>query len=129
MRRSDRSRVSPRSRSGAWSLAPRWRAVRRGAIALGPGKADLLEAIAVSGSISAAARALGMSYRRAWVLVATMNGCFARPLVATTSRRSAGAALTPDGRAVLDLYRRIEAKSLAAARADIAALRRRLRAT
>ncbi|HYV17982.1 MAG TPA: LysR family transcriptional regulator [Verrucomicrobiae bacterium] len=110
-----------------WRLAPRWRALRGGRVALGPGKADLLEAIAASGSISAAARSLGMSYRRAWVLVATMNGCFVRPLVATTSRRSAGAALTPDGRAVLDLYRRIEAKSLAAARADIAALRRRLR--
>jgi molybdenum-dependent DNA-binding transcriptional regulator ModE len=56
-----------------------------------------------------------------------MNDCFVRPLVATTSRRSAGAALTRDGRAVLDLYRRIERKSLAAARADLAALRRRLR--
>lgn len=107
---------------------PRWRALGRGGIALGPGKADLLEAIGGTGSISAAARALGMSYRRAWVLVATMNACFLRPLVATTARRSAGAALTPDGRAVLDLYRRIEAKSLAAARADIASLRRRLRA-
>jgi molybdenum-dependent DNA-binding transcriptional regulator ModE len=61
------------------------------------------------------------------VLVATMNASFTRPLVATTSRRSAGAALTRDGRAVLALYRRIEAKSLAAARADIVALRRRLR--
>ncbi len=133
--------MRPRRRRGSsWSIAPRWRAVRPGgrprggttgpieAIALGPGKADLLEAIAGTGSISAAATALGMSYRRAWVLVATMNGCFVRPLVATTSRRSAGAALTPDGRAVLDLYRRIEAKSLAAARADIASLRRRLRA-
>jgi|KBSSwiStaDraftv2_1062776.scaffolds.fasta_scaffold117923_2 molybdate transport system regulatory protein len=118
----------PPARSPAdWSIAPRWRAVRPGAIALGPGKTDLLEAIAASGSISAAARALGMSYRRAWVLVATMNASFTRPLVATTSRRSAGAALTRDGRAVLALYRRIEAKSLAAARADIVALRRRLR--
>jgi molybdenum-dependent DNA-binding transcriptional regulator ModE len=61
------------------------------------------------------------------VLVATMNGCFARPLVATTSKRSAGASLTRDGRAVLGLYRRIEAKSRAAAARDVAALRRRLR--
>jgi molybdate transport system regulatory protein len=114
------------ARGDAWSVAPRWRAVRRGAIALGPGKADLLDAIASSGSISAAARALGMSYRRAWVLVATMNGCFARPLVATSSRRSAGAALTPEGRRVLALYRSIEARSLRAARRDIAALRRLL---
>ncbi|HZN03995.1 MAG TPA: LysR family transcriptional regulator [Candidatus Polarisedimenticolia bacterium] len=110
-----------------WNVAPRWRATRKGAIALGPGKADLLEAIAASGSISAAARALGMSYRRAWVLVATMNACFVRPLVTTTSRRSAGAALTPDGRAALALYRRIEARSLSAARRDIGALLRLLR--
>lgn len=127
MRRTRGKRASPRARAAAWTIAPRWRAVRRGAIALGPGKADLLEAIAASGSISAAARSLGMSYRRAWVLVATMNGCFVRPLVATTSRRRAGAALTPGGRAVLDLYRRIEAKSVVSARADIASLRRRLR--
>ena len=45
-------------------------------IAMGPGKADLLEAIAREGSISAAGRALGMSYRRAWMLVDAMNGCF-----------------------------------------------------
>jgi molybdate transport system regulatory protein len=122
-----RRRAGP---SDAWRIAPRWRAVRRGtpgAIAFGPGKADLLEAIGASGSISAAARSLGMSYRRAWVLVATMNGCFVRPLVATTSKRSAGATLTRDGHAVLGLYRRIEAKSLAAARRDVASLRRRLR--
>jgi len=119
-------RASAADRSAAWSVAPRWRAVRRGTIAIGPGKADLLAAIAASGSITGAARALGMSYRRAWVLVATMNRCFARPLVATTARRSAGAALTPEGRRVLGLYRRIERRSLAAARRDIAALRRML---
>jgi hypothetical protein len=50
-------------------------------IAMGPGKADLLEAIAREGSISAAGRALGMSYRRAWLLVDTMNRCFRAPLV------------------------------------------------
>ena len=111
----------------AWSVAPRWRATRKGAIALGPGKADLLQAIAASGSISAAARVLDMSYRRAWILVATMNRCFRRPLVATSARRSAGASLTPEGRAVLALYRRIEARSLTAARRDVAALLRRLR--
>ena len=112
---------------GGWRITPRWRAISRGTIGLGPGKADLLAAISVEGSISAAARALGMSYRRAWVLVATMNACFRTPLVVTTARRSAGAALTPEGRSVLDLYRRIEARSLAAARRDIDALRRRLK--
>src|SRR5258706_6060554 len=53
-------------------------------IALGPGKADLLEAIRGSGSIVAAASSLGMSYMRAWKLVRTMNGCFASPLVVAT---------------------------------------------
>ena len=48
--------------------------------AMGPGKADLLEAIARTGSISAAGRALGMSYRRAWLLVDAMNRCWAEPL-------------------------------------------------
>ena len=114
-------------RPSAWEFRPRWRVTRRGAIALGPGKADLLAAIGRTGSISAAARALGMSYRRAWLLVAAMNGCFARPLVATSPRRSAGAALTPDGRAVLALYRRLEKKSVAACRRELALLRRRLR--
>ena len=52
-------------------------------IAMGPGKADLLEAIAREGSISAAGRAMGMSYRRAWLLVDTMNRCFRAPLVET----------------------------------------------
>jgi molybdate transport system regulatory protein len=101
--------------------------IHKGVIALGPGKADLLAAIASTGSISAAGRALGMSYRRAWVLAATMNDCFRRPLVATSRRRSAGATLTPDGLAVLALYRRIESKSCRAVRRDVAVLLRRLR--
>ncbi|HXT05127.1 MAG TPA: ModE family transcriptional regulator, partial [Casimicrobiaceae bacterium] len=52
-------------------------------IAIGPGKIDLLEAIGANGSITAAARALGMSYRRAWLLVDTMNRCFETPVVTT----------------------------------------------
>ena len=52
-------------------------------IALGPGKADLLEGIASTGSIAAAGRKLGMSYKRAWMLVETMNRCFRKPLVRT----------------------------------------------
>ena len=68
-------------------------------IAMGPGKADLLEAIAHEGSISAAARALGMSYRRAWLLADTMNRCFRTPLVEAQpgGGRSAGARLTAEG--------------------------------
>jgi len=76
-------------------------------IAMGPGKADLLEAIAGEGSISAAGRALGMSYRRAWLLVDTMNRCFVRPLVEAHpgGGKSAGAKLTPEGEAALAAYR------------------------
>ena len=77
------------------------------AIARGPGKADLLEAIAREGSISAAGRALGMSYRRAWLLVDTMNRCFVKPLVETHpgGGKSAGATLTAEGEAALAAYR------------------------
>jgi molybdate transport system regulatory protein len=100
--------------------------MRRGAIAMGPGKADLLEAIAANGSISSAAKSLSMSYRRAWVLVSTMNASFERPLVSTSAWRRAGAAVTPDGRLVLGLYRRIESRSVAATRRDVAALLRLL---
>jgi molybdate transport system regulatory protein len=76
-------------------------------IAMGPGKADLLEAIAREGSISAAGRAMGMSYRRAWLLVDTMNRCFAEPLVETHpgGGKQAGAKLTPAGEEALAAYR------------------------
>lgn len=79
-------------------------------IAMGPGKADLLEAIAREGSISAAARALGMSYRRAWLLVDTMNRCWAEPLVKTGpgSPGRAGAQVTQFGRRALDSYRAMQ---------------------
>ena len=75
--------------------------------ALGPGKADVLEAIAAHGSISAAGRALGMSYRRTWLLVDEMNRCFAERLVETTP----GARLTEAGRTALAAYRALEARS------------------
>lgn len=80
-------------------------------IALGPGKADLLEAIASEGSISGAGRALGMSYRRAWLLVDEMNRCFADRLVETLTGggRHRGARITEAGRAVLAAYRELEA--------------------
>ena len=78
-------------------------------IALGPGKADLLEGIAATGSISAAAREAGMSYRRAWILVDTMNACFAKPLVMTAKggAEHGGARLTPTGKKVVARYRRL----------------------
>jgi molybdate transport system regulatory protein len=115
-----------RPHDDGWIARPRWRIRRRNEIALGPGKADLLAAVESAGSISGAARALGMSYRRAWLLVETMNRCFRRPLVSTSRWRRGGASLTAEGREVLALYRRAEAESLAAAAAALSALERHL---
>jgi molybdate transport system regulatory protein len=84
--------------------------MRGGEIAMGPGKADLLEAIAAHGSISGAARAMGLSYRRAWLMVDTMNRCFAEPLVATSRGGPRGAALTAAGADVLQRYRALQAR-------------------
>jgi molybdate transport system regulatory protein len=105
-----------------WSARPRWRLCRGSDIALGPGKADLLETILHTGTISGAARKLGMSYRRAWVLVETMNRCFTNPLVSTTSWRRQGASLTRDGWRVLRLYRQLESASLRAVKRPLAQL-------
>lgn len=81
-------------------------------IAMGPGKAELLEAIAETGSITASARQLGMSYRRAWLLVDTMNRCFREPVVAsaTGGAGGGGAHVTPYGRRVLASFRAMQAR-------------------
>ncbi len=97
------------------------------AIALGPGKADLLAAIAAHGSIAAAARALGLSYRRAWLMVDAMNRLFARPLVATQAGSRSGARLTAEGSDVLAEFRALEA-ALATAAAETPLLGRLVRA-
>jgi molybdate transport system regulatory protein len=91
---------------------------------LGPGKAELLEAIRASGSIAAAGRDLGMSYKRAWMLVETLNATFAAPLVESHrgGRGAGGAVLTPAGEAVLARYRQMEAKAAEAVAAEVAAL-------
>lgn len=77
---------------------------------LGPGKAELLDRIAETGSIAAAARAMGMSYKRAWSMIETLNAMFDQPLV--TSARGGpgkgGAVLTPRGTAVLAAYRSVQ---------------------
>ncbi len=95
---------------------PRIRIMAGKNIALGPGKADLLEAIDRTGSISAGARALGLSYRRAWDLVDTMNQCFKQPLVERVKggKGGGGAKLTAEGRHNLKLYREMETKALKA---------------
>jgi molybdate transport system regulatory protein len=89
--------------------------------ALGPGKVKLLEAIAETGSISAAGRTMGMSYRRAWTLVADLNGSFVEPLVTTQLGGSGGggAALTRLGKDVVKRYRSIEARVRTASRAHL----------
>lgn len=79
---------------------------------IGPGKADLLQGIAETGSISAAGKRMGMSYKRAWGLVETLNNMFSAQLV-NSSRGGAehgGAELTTTGHRVLALYRRMQAK-------------------
>lgn len=79
----------------------------------GPGKMELLDAIDRCGSISAAARAMNMAYPSAWKLIDALNRRFHQPLVAriTGGRRGGGAELTANGRAILGLYRSVEAKA------------------
>ena len=91
---------------------------------LGPGRADLLEGIRDHGSIAAAGRAMGMSYRRAWMLVDATSREFGAPVVAASPGGAQGgrAGLTALGADVLALYRRIEAKAAAAVAAEIASL-------
>ena len=110
-------------------LLPRIRVVADDTIVLGPGKADLLAAIHKSGTLRDAAAAMGMSYMRAWKLVHVMNEAFREPLIAMTRGGTEGgrAELTPAGRAVLKLYRRIERESNAATRESWKTLRKLLR--
>lgn len=91
---------------------------------LGPGKADLLEGIRDTGSISAAGRRMGMSYKRAWMLVDTLNAIFREPLVESTrgGAKGGGAVLTETGETVLALFRRIEAQAAKTSADEIATL-------
>ena len=84
---------------------------------IGPGKIALLEAIRSTGSISAAARSIGMSYRRAWLLVEEINQTLREPAVTaeTGGARGGGAVVTPVGEKVVGLYRAIESQARAAA--------------
>jgi molybdate transport system regulatory protein len=95
-----------------------------GACRVGPGKMRLLELIDETGSISAAGRAMAMSYRRAWLLVESLNRAFRAPVVAAQpgGRRGGGASLTPAGRALLEHYRTIERAAAAAVQPHLAAI-------
>jgi molybdate transport system regulatory protein len=90
--------------------------------ALGPGKIDLLEAIARCGSITKAAKDREMSYRRAWLLVDEMNRAFAEPVIDASPGGSSGggARLTATGLAIIDIYRRVEVKAAAAIGEELA---------
>jgi molybdate transport system regulatory protein len=98
------------------AVRPRIRVYHGEEIALGPGKVNLLEAIERTGTLAEAARAIGISYMRAWHLLQTMNACFREPLVHTSRGGSGhgGASLTEAGHAVVAAYRRMEAESLRA---------------
>ena len=93
--------------------SPQIRVLLGAVVAIGPGKADLIDAIGRTGSISAAAREMGMSYRRAWDLVDTMNRCFRSAVVRTSTggRGGGGAQVTPFGRDVVRRYRAMETKA------------------
>ncbi len=98
------------------------------ASSLGPGKIALLESISRTGSISGAAREMGMSYRRAWLLVEAMNTAFTKPVVmaVTGGKRGGGAEVTVFGLSLLERYRKIEAKAAAAVVVDLKALAKML---
>lgn len=92
---------------------------------IGPGRADLLEGIASTGSIAAAGKRMQMSYKRAWDLVQALNAGFGRPLVETSRGGSAqgGARLTAAGEEVLTRYRHMQAATRSAIADDVEALR------
>ena len=100
-------------------------------IALGPGKVALLEEIERSGSISKAARKLGLSYRRAWTLVDTMNKSFESYLVRGSAggKRGGGAYLTPLGAKMVKAYRAMETKAEKAIQGNWKIIKRSLKQT
>jgi molybdate transport system regulatory protein len=110
-------------------ICPRFRVLCGGDIAIGPGKAELLEHVQQSRSIARAAKRMRMSYMRAWTLIKTMERCFKQPLVkaARGGVKGGGAALTETGQKVLSLYHRLETEGLQATQATWSELRTLLR--
>jgi molybdate transport system regulatory protein len=110
-------------------ISPRLRVSCGDEVALGPGKAELLMAVAETGSIREAAERLDMSYMRAWTLIRTMNQCFAEPLVERVrgGKEGGGAHLTATGSKVLELYQRMERNCLVTINQDWTLLRNLLR--
>lgn len=116
-------------KAGNRTIGARLRVVLDADVAIGPGKADLLDGIRETGSISAASRRMGMSYKRAWLHIEALNNAFRTPLVAAKrgGQAQGGARLTETGAEVLARYRAMEAEAARAVDPDIAALRRLLR--
>lgn len=94
-------------------------------IAMGPGKADLLDAIIREGSISAAGRDMGISYRRVWLMIDTMNNGFKEPIVALArgGKHGGGACVTPFGLDVLKRYRAMQKETQAMAQKHFEAIK------
>jgi molybdate transport system regulatory protein len=111
-------------------LKPRLRVVCGKDIALGPGKAELLEVLIQTGSLNEAARRLDMSYMRAWTLVKTMNERFRQPVAVAErgGRKGGGMEVTATGRRVLALYREMESTALFSTKAAWNSLQKLLRA-
>ena len=104
---------------------------RGSGLAVGPGKVSLLEAIEQTGSITAAAKLLGMSYRRAWLLVEETNACLVSPAVETAAggARGGGTRLTPVGRELISRYRALEQKTRAAVAVRLSPILRSMKNT
>jgi molybdate transport system regulatory protein len=111
-------------------LKPRFRVVRGKEIALGPGKAELLEWLIKTGSLNEAARRLDMSYMRAWTLVKMMNQCFREPLAVAErgGKKGGGMKVTANGRRVLELYKEMELAAVASTRPAWESLQKLIRA-
>ena len=124
----DDNRTAETPPNSAAAPQPRVRLQIKQGTALGPGKAALLEALERTGSISAAGRELDMSYRRAWLLIHSVNQAYKQPLVEASKGGAGGggAQLTPLGREVLSIYRRMERKALRAIQPDLDVLQKLL---
>jgi molybdate transport system regulatory protein len=110
-------------------LKPRLRVLCGKNIALGPGKAELLELLIQTGSLNEAARRLDMSYMRAWTLVKTMNECFCQPVAVAErgGRNGGGMKVTATGRRALALYQEMESAALSSTRAAWKSLQKLVR--